>query len=565
MRLFVRIVKEVTVYYAASVYTKAQQNMRRLLLLLPWMVTTVAAAQDAPRPATLRYTYIGPTCEGSVRVGDELYAPTSTLYKLGWKFTVAGSDLVIEVEAKTFRIPAKVLDRRIFAPIRQTVEQMGGGSEWQKDGKSLDVFSILRSLEARDGKIEFQASLPVKPVLTTLKNPARLSLDLIGARMVATTQCELGSDAKASQYSPGLVRVIAVTDRVPTMKVPPLAMSLTLDWGEPPARPLSFEEFANFLRPIPAFSYDDTVPQSAEPTSDLAQAGPFEIVSELGKSSLLSLRLGRPLLTPARFSRLGPTEIEIVLSGFAYPAAPPFESKHVSEVAAFQNGKDLTLRLTLARPLGVEFSSKGNELQIMLLVPPVGDGKIAGKVIVVDAGHGGNDSGARDPAKTTNEKDLTLSMAKKVSAKLAGQGATVIMTRKTDEFIALRERSEIANRNKADLFVSVHINSNRVANTSSGSIIFYHKKDPIGVLLADCIRSETAKRSKLPSIGIWSDTRIYDTGFAVLRYSKMPAVLVEVGFINNKKDLAAMRDEKFQADFVDGIVEGIRVYFGNGK
>ncbi|MBV6489996.1 MAG: N-acetylmuramoyl-L-alanine amidase LytC [Fimbriimonadaceae bacterium] len=215
--------------------------------------------------------------------------------------------------------------------------------------------------------------------------------------------------------------------------------------------------------------------------------------------------------------------------------------------------------------MGLQLAHEPDGIHLTLIKPNVGDGKLAGKVVVVDAGHGGHDTGARSPDKKLNEKDLALAIASVTAKRLSEQGATVVLTRKGDQFIALKERSEIANRNGAHFFLSVHINSNQVANSSTGGITFYHQQDPVGMLLADCIQGEIAKVSGLPNLGTWSDRRIYETGFAVLRYAKMPAVLIEMGFINNAKDRARMSTADFKEKVAGAIVQGLRAYLGDGK
>jgi N-acetylmuramoyl-L-alanine amidase len=139
------------------------------------------------------------------------------------------------------------------------------------------------------------------------------------------------------------------------------------------------------------------------------------------------------------------------------------------------------------------------------------------------------------------------------------------MTRNTDVFLPLAERPAIANRNNAHLFVSVHINSSAVANKNSGTITFYHRQDPIGQLLAEAIHRELVKVSALPNIGVWSDSRIYRTGFAVLRGAKMPGVLLELGFINNEKDRERMKTPQFQKASAEAVVRGIRKFLGDDE
>lgn len=237
----------------------------------------------------------------------------------------------------------------------------------------------------------------------------------------------------------------------------------------------------------------------------------------------------------------------------------------ISGLQARQKGRTSVLSITLPRPMGVSIATTPDEVVIDLYKPAVGNGKLAGKVVVVDPGHGGKASGARSLDGTVLEKDLTLKIGLFLAEALTAEGATVILTRKTDVNPSLPERSAIANRNGADFFISVHINSNRLANSSSGSIAFYHGADSVGSLLAQCIQAEVAKASGLPSLGPESDTSMYDTGFAVLRRANMPAVLLECGFINDSRDLRRMVTEEFQRKVAEAIVRALKVYLGDAK
>jgi N-acetylmuramoyl-L-alanine amidase len=212
--------------------------------------------------------------------------------------------------------------------------------------------------------------------------------------------------------------------------------------------------------------------------------------------------------------------------------------------------------------MGAEVWSDGKTIQIQLLKPDIGDGKLAGKIVVVDPGHGGTDNGAHSDG--IFEKDLTLGIAKLLSAQLGAQGATVMMTRKTDVFIPLPERVAIANRNKADFFISCHINSSK-RPSMSGTLVFHHEGRSNSQVLAECLLPEIGKVSGLPAKGVWSDGRIYKTGFAVLRGTKMTGVLVEFGFINQAVDRARMVRTDFQKSVAAAIVRGLRVYLGDAK
>ncbi|MBI3722243.1 MAG: N-acetylmuramoyl-L-alanine amidase [Fimbriimonas ginsengisoli] len=197
--------------------------------------------------------------------------------------------------------------------------------------------------------------------------------------------------------------------------------------------------------------------------------------------------------------------------------------------------------------------------------PNIGNGRLAGRTVVVDAGHGGHDTGAKAPDGSLIEKLMTLEIAKLTAERLGEEGATVIMTRRTDEFIPLPDRSEVANRSGADFFLSIHINSNGQNTSSTGGITFIHEHDPTCQVLAECIQHEIALVSHLPSLGVWSDTKIYHSGFSVLRHAKVPAVLIEMGFLSNEYDRAVMATPQFKENAAKAIVAGLKVYLGDVK
>src|SRR5262249_47191768 len=144
-------------------------------------------------------------------------------------------------------------------------------------------------------------------------------------------------------------------------------------------------------------------------------------------------------------------------------------------------------------------------------------------------------------------KDITLPIARLVASKLSDEGCTVLLTRDDDTFVPLPDRPGVANGSAADFFVSVHINSNGVDESRSGTTTYFHFDDPDCKLLAECIQAEIAKISGLPDNGVASDRTVAKTkGFAVLRGSEMPAVLVEVAYINNSKDRSLLLKDEFR-------------------
>jgi N-acetylmuramoyl-L-alanine amidase len=175
-------------------------------------------------------------------------------------------------------------------------------------------------------------------------------------------------------------------------------------------------------------------------------------------------------------------------------------------------------------------------------------GSLRGVKIVVDAGHGGHDSGA--PGDKSVEKDHTLDIAKRVYSKLQALGATVSMTRSDDTFISLQGRVDFAHRQHADIFFSVHINS--YAKTSSGTETYYYTAQSRA--LANEVQKELIKATGLPNRGVRS------ARFFVIRKTRMPSVLTETAFISNPNEERKLMDPKFRERVASGMARGIYNY-----
>jgi N-acetylmuramoyl-L-alanine amidase len=184
------------------------------------------------------------------------------------------------------------------------------------------------------------------------------------------------------------------------------------------------------------------------------------------------------------------------------------------------------------------------------------------KVIAIDPGHGGSDPGAIGPNKL-QEKTVTLAVAQKVQALLEKAGAKVLMTRKTDVDVfgpnasavdELNARTLGANNNKADVFVSLHINA-FTSPSVGGTATYYYQKSNYDILLANCIQDNLVKTGGLQDRGINA------AGFYVIKKTKMPSVLAELGFISNPDEEKLLSTPQFQQKLAQGIVQGLDDFF----
>lgn len=169
------------------------------------------------------------------------------------------------------------------------------------------------------------------------------------------------------------------------------------------------------------------------------------------------------------------------------------------------------------------------------------------RTIVLDAGHGGSDPGAVNGARLEKNDNLNLALA--VQRRLEAAGQRVIMTRSTDVFIPLAERSAISNRNHTDLFVSIHRNAASSPAANGVENFVYINPTPMETQHAQTVLHE------IVSAGVQSNRGVRQGNFAVLRNTRAPAMLLEMGFISNTRD-NQLFDQNFNA-YADAIARGI--------
>ena len=189
-------------------------------------------------------------------------------------------------------------------------------------------------------------------------------------------------------------------------------------------------------------------------------------------------------------------------------------------------------------------------------------GGISGKIITLDAGHGGSDPGAIG-SDGTKEKDITLPITKMVQEILEKKGAKVYMTRTTDVDVygpnasdvdELRARVNVGEKYNSDLFVSLHINSSVNKNVGGFSTYYYPKTDN-DLRIAKAIQDNLAANFGVDDLGV------RQANFYVIKRISMPATLVEMCCISNEKELTLMKSAWFQKKTARLIAEAIEKYF----
>ncbi|MCF8011428.1 MAG: N-acetylmuramoyl-L-alanine amidase [Clostridiales bacterium] len=202
----------------------------------------------------------------------------------------------------------------------------------------------------------------------------------------------------------------------------------------------------------------------------------------------------------------------------------------------------------------------GEELTLELYVPELGD-QLEGKVIALDPGHGGYDNGATG-CTGLKEKEVNLDVALLAAHLLRQNGAEVILTRNSDKFVGLKERTQIAQKAGADIFISIHMNANPSSSTSGTST--YYRRDNIsglGVSQQDNRALAQQVQSQLLLLLNRQNVGIKQANFVVLRTAAMPSILVEGSFLSNPAEENLMKTDSYRAKIAEAAARGAANYF----
>ena len=216
--------------------------------------------------------------------------------------------------------------------------------------------------------------------------------------------------------------------------------------------------------------------------------------------------------------------------------------------------------------------------------------------IIIDPGHGGRDYGAPGSVKGIHEKNVVLAIGRRLANKIRMElKCEVIMTRNSDKFLTLEERTAVANTENADLFISIHTNANRDSRvhgietyflnlaTDNDSILVAARENAtstknisdLQVILYDLMQNSKINESSRLAAYVQESlsthlkkkgyTRIKSKGvkqapFYVLLGAEMPAVLIETSFISNQRECKRLTNSKYQEQLCEGIVFGIKKY-----
>jgi N-acetylmuramoyl-L-alanine amidase len=307
-----------------------------------------------------------------------------------------------------------------------------------------------------------------------------------------------------------------------------------------------------------------------------------------------------------RLESSGPREARIRLLGLAgEPRVDSLGDGFVDETRIERAGSDALLRVVFEGAKGeIRTSALADPPRLVLdftrpaePAPARRDAFTPLRTIVLDAGHGGHDSGAVGPGGLM-EKDLVLDVTRRVARLVDDRlNVKVILSRDGDHFVPLRDRTSFANRERADLFVSIHANAHREAASQGVETYFLSSEatdsaarqvaaaengvvqleksngrgrgDIVKTILWDLAQSEFQQESsRLAEIVLDSMTEalripnrgVKQAGFYVLGGAAMPAILIEIGFVTNPREERRLKESKYRDDIARAIFSGLSDY-----
>ena len=425
--------------------------------------------------------------------------------------SVRAVSLVLDGQTLESDIPAFIVDNRTLVPVRIISEHMGASVTWKQDTQQVQIengrTSILLTIGSAEATVNGQTVQLYDGVPATMAAIGSLTRTMVPLRFVSEqlgAQVEFDNDTSTVLISTAQEITYALT--APRLESGVITVSAAAE-----AQPNIFTLTGRVVIDFPS--------------------------GVLSDSSFGSIQVDGTAVAAVRYNQ--------------YDTG--YDGARVARVVLdLQDGcsmDDLTIDftdglLTVVQPeQAVEPPTEDQEESVS-----------SAPLIVLDAGHGGKDTGA--PYFGWDEKDLVLSMTLKVGALLEADGYRVEYTRSDDTYVSLAARAEQANTQQAEIFVSIHANA------------FPQNPDICGVETYYLIGGERAKdlaeaihEAVLESTGA-VDRSTREANYYVLRYTDMPAVLVETGYMSNEDECTLLASEEYQNLMAQGIAEGIRAYLG---
>ena len=321
-------------------------------------------------------------------------------------------------------------------------------------------------------------------------------------------------------------------------------------------------------------------------------------VADFGVTTTLVLTLNRPTKAEVEESPAGLLMVRFADATPHLDGSRPFRSRRVRSLTS----KEQTVEIKLASGVGLlSWHALENPPRVTMELGPARPTptpapqralvvtRTGPRPIVIDPGHGGDDTGAKSPDGLT-EKELTLAIARRLARTLESRGHAVRLTRDGDQSRALTDRTALANRLEAPVFVSLHANASTFSSVSGAETYYMsldsasdeaaaatadlenraggstEERSPLDLILWDLAQAEVLNESAELALAVQGhlnarlgsrDRGVKQAPFVVLTGATMPAILVEVGFLSNTSEAQKLIQPEYQQQLAEAVAAGI--------
>ncbi len=419
----------------------------------------------------------------------------------------------------------------------------------------------IQDVAFENGSLRIVASGTIVPRTILLNNPERLVLDLIGAKLKSEAQVQKITNGeeviRVGRFDNSIVRIVFTGPKTHRREV----------------------RISNNERQLLVLGGDSVDPAKLAETNPAKVPNKitgFKIIKDAKDESVYAVESIRKV--DYKFLKLhNPERLVVDLIGVDYveglgsiqlPATAQVENVRmglatlgspVTRIVFDLKGKDLLEefkemdggKTLLIRMLGVGSADK---LQASTEIGTSAE-KSFGSAVVIDAGHGGYDYGAIYGGH--NEKDITLSIAQKITGYLEAAGIKSYMTRSDDRFVSLAERVEVSNSIEPKVFVSVHANALVTNPNMEGLQTYYYNSNSLS--FANVMHKQLLKDVGMP------DQRVRKAGFWVVKHTDVPSLLLELGFMTNVEERKKLTKDSYQNDLAKAVSRGIINYLEGAR
>jgi N-acetylmuramoyl-L-alanine amidase len=490
--------------------------------------------------------------------GSRVLALVELLDQLGVNYVVSDegrSVIVITRDSKSEIIDLVEIGGAWMVPLDRIAAVVGWETGWDASNRTFTLYATLESVEFVDNTLKVNCSMPVD--YTVRVWDGKIIVDVTGAKLkTPANEVYIGDPvvrkARLGQYDANTARVVLDMEKAAGFRVtsakPATAISVLIGENLPISEPSRV--MAKPGAPVKPVTVNGV---SLRQLSE----NEFELVLETS---------GRAAVAPAY--GVNPPQVVVTLKNGRLaesfkklddPANPLLTRLSVKETHSSPTA--VRVQMDFSRVVASDVRVEDKAVVVLFKLPANAGGRLAEKIIVLDPGHGGKDRGAS--FNGVLEKDINLKIARGLAEELRRAGAKVILTRDGDTRLSLAERAEVAIKNGAHLFVSIHCNSNGIPNSATGIETYYHREEPSPRALGYSIHAGMCSFTGMCDRRARSDTSLYSLGLGVLRRlssTGIPGVLLECGFMNHSSDHSKLLDDAYRKKLIGGIVAGLKAY-----